>query len=88
MNCYYANLEIFSVKAGKGTALEKLAESLGIPMWETIGIGDSGNDISLVKSAGLGLAVENACGELKEIADEVICSNDCHAIRYVEEKYI
>lgn len=80
------NLEIMNAKAGKGNALLWLAEELGIKREDTISVGDSDNDRSMVKAAGLGLAVSNACQSLKEAADEIICSNDEHAIQYIVEK--
>ena len=85
--CDY-NLEIFSASAGKGSALHALADMLGVDYADTISIGDSDNDTSSIKAAGLGLAVSNACDSLKEIADELICSNDEHAVEYVLNNYI
>ena len=69
-------LEIFHKSAGKGAALRALCDKLGVKRAETIGVGDSSNDLSLLNEAGIGLAVENAHGLLKSAADGVICSND------------
>ena len=80
-------LEIFSVNAGKGRALHLLADKLGIPHEETIAVGDSLNDFTMVEAAGLGLAVSNACDDLKMVSSEVICSNEEHAIKYINEHY-
>ncbi len=82
------NIEIFSKQAGKGSALLALAASLGIDPAATIAVGDSTNDSDMVKKAGLGLAMENACPELKKIADAVICNNREHAMAYILEHYI
>ena len=82
------NFEIFSSKAGKGRALLALAEALGISQEETIGVGDTTNDMNLIQLAGLGLAMDNAYQELKDAADAVICSNKEHAIKYILEHYI
>ncbi len=81
------NLEIFSKDAGKGNAILKLSDMLGIEHSNTISMGDSENDISAIKLAGLGLAVSNACDNLKQAADEIICSNDEHAVKYVLTNY-
>ena len=81
------NLEIVSADAGKGNALRRLADLLGVDYSETISIGDSDNDSSITKAAGLGLAVSNACDALKQVADEIICSNEEHVVRYVLSKY-
>ncbi len=77
------NLEIFSTRAGKGAALTALAGSLGIDIKSTVGVGDSGNDMTLVCDAGLGLAVDNASDALKAVADRIICSNEQHAVKYI-----
>ncbi len=62
------------VKKGidKGVAMKKLGEKYGIPAEETICIGDSLNDLAMLKYAGLSVAVENASDEAKAAAD-VIC---------------
>lgn len=80
-------LEIFSVNAGKGLALYALADLIGVDRMDTVAVGDSGNDLGMVEAAGLGLAVANACDSLKEIADEVICNNEQHAIDYIATHY-
>ena len=82
-----ANLEVFSVHAGKGNALLHLAESLGITPAEIIAVGDSTNDSDMLKKAGLGLAVSNACHELKALANAVICKNTDHVVSYIAKHY-
>lgn len=81
-------IEVFSKQAGKGAALQKLAEMTDTPIAQTIAVGDSGNDTSMVMTAGLGLATANACDALKQQADAVICANTEHIARYILEKYI
>ena len=82
-----ANLEIFSNKAGKGNALLHLSAHLGIDPTQTVAVGDSTNDSDMIRKAGLGLAVENACPELKHLADAVICKNTDHAISCILKHY-
>ena len=82
------NIEICSKEAGKGNALIKLAEIMGLSPEQTIAVGDGENDVTMVKKAGLGLAVSNARTMLKVVADETICSNEQHAIKYILENYI
>ncbi len=81
------NIEVVSASAGKGNALIALSELLGIDISETMSLGDSGNDISITQTAGLGLAMANAAESLKNLADGIICTNDEHAIAYVIEHY-
>ena len=84
---YEYNLDICSAATSKGDALMALADMLEVDRAATIAVGDSDNDIAMVKAAGLGLAVSNACDALKEIADEVICSNEEHSIDYINKHY-
>jgi Cof subfamily protein (haloacid dehalogenase superfamily) len=81
------NIEVFRADAGKGSALVSLAEMLGVSISDTIAMGDSRNDTSIVETAGLGLAVSNATEYLKSIADAVICSNDEHVAEYILASY-
>ena len=79
---------VFSKCAGKGNAIKKLMEWLNFTKEETIFVGDGTNDITMLRMGGLGLAVANACEELRAEADEVICSNSEHTARYILEHYI
>ncbi|MBO5898195.1 MAG: HAD hydrolase family protein, partial [Clostridia bacterium] len=69
----------------KGVALPKLAELLGIDMNRTIAVGDYNNDIGMLRAAGIGIAVENACPEAKAAADYITVSNENHAIARIIE---
>jgi len=82
------NLEVFSAEAGKGNALRMLADILSVDRNATIAVGDSTNDLTMVKAAGLGLAMDNAVPELKAEADAVICNNLQHSVKYILEHYI
>jgi Cof subfamily protein (haloacid dehalogenase superfamily) len=82
------SFEVYHKEAGKGNALWKLADMLGVGRDQTIAVGDTTNDTSIVKAAALGLATGNAMEALKEIADGVICTNEEHAARYVLEHYL
>lgn len=94
----YADMQFFlshisfldgaSIKAGKGNALGILADYLGVDMSETIALGDSMNDISMVKEAALGVAMANADDRLKKVADLIAPSNDDDGVAYVIERAI
>jgi hypothetical protein len=64
-------LEVVPTGVGKGEALVELARLLGIPVSETIAIGDSLNDLSMIQMAGTGVAVANARAEVKAVAEFV-----------------
>ncbi len=65
-------LEIVHPEVNKGTALRFLATRLGIPIEETVAVGDSLNDSEMLEAAGLGVAVANAREALKRTADVVL----------------
>ena len=77
------NVEIFSVNSGKGKAIDALAELLGASANEIIAVGDSHNDMTMIRAAGLGLATANANEDLKGAADRIISSNDEHIADYI-----
>lgn len=70
------NLEINASGADKGGALLRLAEFLGVKQEETMAFGDGENDLSMVKMAGVGVAMENGEESVKEAADYVTVSNN------------
>ena len=70
------NIEINSVRAGKGNALRKLCELLHIDSSESVAFGDGLNDADLLLAAGRGCAMENAILSLKECADVIVESNN------------
>lgn len=70
------NVEINQSRANKGEALLALAAHLGVPAENTVAFGDGTNDLTMIKMAGLGIAMENAVSELKEVADLVAASCD------------
>lgn len=70
------NVEINQTRANKGEALLALAAHIGVPAENTIAFGDGTNDLTMIKMAGLGIAMENAVPELKEVADWVTTSCD------------
>lgn len=82
------NIEVFHKNASKGHAIKRLTESLSININDVVAIGDSPNDTVLLETVGIGLAVENAVDSLKEVADEVICTNEEHVLPYVIENYL
>ncbi len=83
-----ANLEVYSDKAGKGNALHRICRMLSVTPEETVAVGDSPNDVSMLKEAGLALAVSNACDPLKKVAHRVICSNEEHIAKYLLEEIL
>lgn len=79
--CSEARLfEILPKGINKGVAINKLSEILNIDIKNIIAIGDYNNDVSMIKAAGLGIAVANAVDEAKVAADMITVSNEENAI--------
>lgn len=81
-------VEIMSDKVDKGKTLKRLLDILNIPKKNTIGVGDSYNDISLLKSVGFPVAVENAVPEVKKIAKYIAPHHTKDALKDVIEKLV
>ena len=64
-------MEITHPEAHKGRGLEAACRLLNIPVEATMALGDSGNDIAMLRRAGLGVAMGNAPDFVKEAADAV-----------------
>lgn len=62
-------IEIVPKGISKASALQSLAAKLGIPIEETMAIGDAYNDLPMLKTAGKSVAMGNAFPEIKEVTD-------------------
>ena len=49
----------------KGTAIQLICQHYHASLQDTIAFGDSMNDSEMIQCAGIGIAMENACEELK-----------------------
>lgn len=81
------NVEFNNTHANKGEALLALAQHLGIAREGVMGFGDGLNDLSMIEMAGVGVAMANACTELKEAADYVTTSCDEDGVARGVEKF-
>lgn len=79
-------IHITNTGVSKGNAMLRLCKFLKIDGKETVAIGDKINDISMIKVAGLGVAMGNATKEVKQIADRVTSSNEEDGVAEVLEK--
>ena len=79
--------EILLKNHDKGTGLTYVADHLNISTDDCYAFGDSNNDISMFKAAGHGIAMGNACDELKEIAEYVTDSVNDDGIYHAFEHY-
>ena len=73
--CY---IEMTARGVTKRSGLDALCARLGLTFSQCIAVGDAGNDVEVLKAAGLGVAVGNATPEALAAADEVVtdCDHD------------
>lgn len=81
-------VELLPRYVDKGVAVEKLVKHLDIQREKVICIGDSYNDLPMLRFAGMGVAMGNAQQEVKEMADYVTASNDEDGIVNVIDKFM
>lgn len=79
--------EVVSPTCSKKVAVEFLANYYGVPLDKVLAVGDSTNDIELLRGAWHGVAVGDGREELKEIADEITVPFNNQPVKYLLEKY-
>ena len=81
-------LEILPKGIDKAQSLERLLERMGLTKEEMIACGDGYNDLSMIKYAGLGVAMENAVLPVRNAADYITLSNNNDGVAHVVEKFM
>lgn len=71
----------------KATGLAEFASHFGFAHDETMAFGDGGNDVAMLRAAGVGVAMGNACDEALNAADYVTASVDDDGIRKALERF-
>ena len=69
-------VEATAAGVDKGSGLRKLCDLLGVDIARVIAVGDSDNDIPMLRAAGLGVAMGNANERVKAVADWIAPSLD------------
>jgi Cof subfamily protein (haloacid dehalogenase superfamily) len=83
---YYC--EVVPSRVSKWAGLERLARLLGVPSEEICAVGDEENDLSMISGAGMGVAMGNACEQLKRAADWVTGRHDEDGLVGVVERIL
>ena len=69
-------------REGKARCLAEFAGQMGVPMEQTVAVGDGANDIDMLSAAGLGIAF-NAKPALREVADATLDHPYLDAVLYM-----
>ena len=79
--------DITAKQADKGQGLLAIAKQAGLDPKFTMAFGDGGNDLSMIRTAGIGVAMGNALDSLKQEADYVTTSVDDNGIRHALQHF-
>lgn len=66
------NGELINRKYDKGRGILRICEYLGVPVEDTIGFGDSMNDLEMIQTVGTSVCMDNGAEALKKISD-IVC---------------
>lgn len=80
--------DVMRIDVSKGDAVIHLAKIMGIDRSEILALGDNHNDIEMLKVAGVGVAMDNACDTVKAISDDVATHHEEDGVAWALEKYI
>lgn len=72
----YHNLEFTKAGTTKAMGLRFLCNYLGLSLEQTMACGDTENDIDIIKTAAIGVAMGNATEDVKKAADHITLSNE------------
>jgi hypothetical protein len=73
--------DVTAMGADKGEGLLAMAKYFGLNPDHTMAFGDGGNDSTMIRKAGIGVAMGNAIDELKAEADYITTTVDNDGIR-------
>ncbi len=73
-------IQIMDRRASKANALRLVARHYRVPMTEVMAIGDEVNDVSMLRAAGVAVAMDNAHPTVKGVAHWVAPSNNDHGV--------
>lgn len=87
-NSHPSNMEFNKHGINKASGLREVCGLLGIDIADTIAVGDSLNDVPMIRAAGLGVAMGNAQPSVKEAADAVAPTNLDDGVAEVIRTYL
>ncbi|MEW9500966.1 Cof-type HAD-IIB family hydrolase [Jeotgalibacillus marinus] len=87
-NSSLTNIEVNAVGINKAVAIRKVCDQLGLTMDQVMAVGDSLNDLAMIKESGFGIAMGNAQQKVKDAADWVTDSNQEDGVAKAILKYV
>jgi len=84
----FVECAVLNRNAGKKNALARLAADFGIPAERVLAVGDSRNDVPMLRWAGIGVAMANALPEVRESVRYVTARNDQDGVALAIERFV
>jgi len=84
----FVECAVLSRDASKKNALARLSADFGIPAERVLAIGDSRNDVPMLRWAGIGVAMGNALPEVRESVRHLTASNDRDGVALAIERFV
>ena len=82
-------IDVNNIVVSKGNAIKYLCDYLNIDKEDTIGFGDSDNDVSMFSMVGKSISVSNGTDRVKTLANKITLSSDDDGIfKYMEEHFL
>lgn len=82
------NIEVNKIGVNKATALSKVCRRLNFTMDAVLAVGDSLNDLAMIRAAGCGVAMGNAQQQVKEQADWVTGTNEDDGVAQAIQRWV
>jgi len=91
VDCFFScdqYLEVVPKGMSKGEAVKMLCQMMGVDIAEAVAVGDAANDLSMIETAGIGVAMANGTAEVKAVADYITTLDNNHdGIAEVVERF-
>lgn len=81
-------IEVLPPGTSKGAGLMRLLKMLDLDPSEVMAVGDGENDVEMLRTVGLGVAMGNAHPRLKEVADAIVADNDHNGVAEAIERFV
>ena len=88
VNCFPEYTELLIKGENKAKAMQIVLDKLGMEREDSVAIGDSINDLEMIKFAGTGIAMGNACAELKAAASAITAACGKGGVAKAIRKYV
>ena len=92
VDCFFSSryyLEVVPPGMHKGGAVREMCRILGVPLENTVAVGDEANDVTMIQTAGVGAAMRNAIPEAKDAAAYVTERDNNHnGVAEVIERFL